>query len=113
VSQGTACLGRQLGSVEKTLSEMKYAAEGEALKKSAWPRCDQLASDLAKRGPDALPALQDALSSRTHHVRSACLRSIKSINEDLAKALAEKFLKDRAYEVRETAAVILGVEIPN
>jgi HEAT repeat protein len=99
--------------MEKTLSEMKYVAESDALKKSAWPRCDQLASGLAKHGSDALPALQSALSSRTHHVRSASLRAIKLIDEELAKNLAEKHLKDRAYEVRETAASILGIKTPS
>jgi hypothetical protein len=92
--------------------QMQFATESEALKKSSWPRCDQLAADLAKRGHAALPALQAALSSRTHHVSSACLRAIRLIDADLATSLAEKHLKDRAYEVRETAATILGVKIP-
>jgi hypothetical protein len=87
--------------------------ESNALKKSSWPKCDQLAAMLGARGIVAVPALEQALSSRTHHVRSACLREITKVDPVRGKALAEKYLKDRAYEVRETSAKILGVPIPD
>jgi HEAT repeat protein len=92
---------------------MMFSAESDALKKAAWPRCDQLAMNLAKHGEKALPALEAALSSRIHHVRSACLRAINSVKPEAATTIAPKFLNDRAYEVRETAASILGVPIPD
>lgn len=89
-----------------------FQSEAEQLKSSAWPRCDHLAETLAARGPSAIPALEFALKSRVHHVRSACLRAIASVDQEKALALARLLLADRAYEVRETAAKILGVSVP-
>lgn len=91
---------------------MQFAAEAEALKKSHWPKCDELARTLALKGQPATEALKAAASSRTHHVRSAALKALHAINPTEGKLLAETFLKDRAFEVRETAASILGVAIP-
>ena len=91
---------------------MQYQVEADALKKSHWPACDNLADDLARRGPAAIDALEHALKSRTYHVRSACLRAIARVDAARARPLAEQLLKDRAYEVRETAAQILGVPTP-
>lgn len=91
---------------------VKYQEESDLLKKSAWPKCDELANRLQAIGMAALPALQAAATSRTHHVRSACLRSIHAIEPNAGKELAERLLEDRAYEVRETAAKVLGVPIP-
>ena len=91
---------------------MRYQEESDLLKKSAWPRCDEIASRLQAFGPAAILALQAAATSKTHHVRSACLRSIYAIDPIPGRELAEKLLQDRAYEVRETAAKILGVPIP-
>jgi HEAT repeat protein len=91
---------------------MLYADEAEALKKSTWPRCDTLAAALAAKGASASEALEHAVSSRTHHVRSAVLRNLQVVAPDRARELAKKLLSDRAYEVRETAAEVLGVEKP-
>jgi hypothetical protein len=91
---------------------MLFQEQSESLKKSSWPRCDELASALAAHGHAALPSLQFAIKSRTHHVRSACLRAIASIDAAQGRTFAQLMLKDRAYEVRETAARILGVPIP-
>jgi len=91
---------------------MLFKDESDKLKRSAWPVCDQLAASLAQRGSSAIPALEAALAARAHHVRSAALRAIQSISPDLARVHAERALKDRAYEVRETAANILGVDPP-
>ena len=91
---------------------MQFEDDAAALKRSSWPKCDQLAAALSARGKSALPALESALTSRTHHVRSACLREISKLDEARARELAEKHLKDRAYEVRETSAKILGAPTP-
>lgn len=84
----------------------------EALKASVWPRCDELANELALYGTSAIEALEHAASSKTHHVRSASLRALATINEESAKALATRLLKDRAFEVRETAMKVLGMTLP-
>lgn len=54
---------------------MPCQIEAEALKKSSWPKCDQLAEDLAVCGPSNADALEAAASSRTRHVEGkiACL----------------------------------------
>jgi len=90
---------------------MRFADESEALKRSAWPRCDQLAATLASKGPSAADALEAAAASRVHHVRSAALKALTQVDVARGKQLATRFLKDKAYEVRETAAHILGVEV--
>jgi HEAT repeat protein len=91
---------------------MLFQAEAENLKKSSWPRCDQLAQALAAHGSTAADALEFASSSRTHHVRSAALRALATVAPDRAREVATKFLSDKAYEVRETAAETLGVPTP-
>jgi hypothetical protein len=106
---------RKRGTVWSELSQwgvMLFQEEAVRLKASAWPRCDELASALAAHGKAALPALEYAIKSRTHHVRSACLRAISQIDTDQGRSWAQQMLKDRAYEVRETAARILGVPVP-
>lgn len=92
---------------------MQFEKEAEELRKSAWPRCDQLAEQLASQGVSAVPALEYALKSRTHHVRSACLKAISRIEATRGRELAKSMLHDKAYEVRETAANLLGVPIPD
>jgi hypothetical protein len=91
---------------------MLFQNEAEALKKAHWPRCDQIAADLATHGTMAADALVFASTSRTHHVRSACLRALSAVAPEIATELAKKFLADKAYEVRETAAKILAVPTP-
>lgn len=91
---------------------MLFQEEANRLKASAWPRCDELALILVEHGKAAMPALEFAISSRTHHVRSACLRAIAEIDVVQGRVFADRMLRDRAYEVRETAAKILGVPIP-
>lgn len=91
---------------------MLYEKEADALKKSSWPRCDEMAQQLALRGPSAADALEHAATSRTHHVRSASLRALHQIAPERGELLAKKLLQDRAYEVRETAAKILGLPTP-
>ena len=91
---------------------MLFQEQADRLKASAWPRCDELASMLASNGKSAIPALEFAIKSRTHHVRSACLRAITKIDVEQGCLFAGRMLHDRAYEVRETAANILGVPIP-
>jgi hypothetical protein len=89
---------------------VQFAAEAEALKKSHWPKCDELAVALAKRGPLATEALKAAMASRIHHVRSAALKALNTINPSEGRLAAEKLhAADRAFEVRETAASILNI----
>jgi hypothetical protein len=52
------------------------------------------------------------MESKTKHVRSASLRAIAAVDPVAAKRQAEMFLRDKAYEVREAAAQILGVPVP-
>ena len=92
---------------------MVYKREAELLKRSSWPVCERLAENLAANGPEAADALIFACNSRTHHVRSAALKALNRIAPDKARALAGSMLADRAYEVRETAANVLGVPVPS
>ena len=92
---------------------MKYQDEADALLKASWPKCDQIAVTLQSFGISALPALEFASKSRVHHARSACLRSINNLDKVKGKAMADTMLRDRAYEVRETAAKILGIPVPD
>jgi HEAT repeat protein len=87
---------------------VKFAEEAEALSKSHWPKCDELARSLASKGPQSIDALRAALKSRTHHVRSAALLALNSVDPIAGVACANELLKDRAFEVRETAAAILA-----
>ena len=89
-----------------------YEQEADALKKSNWPRCDVLAEQLAAQGPQAADALEKAAESRTHHVRSAALIGLAKVDNSRGRALAERLLTDKAYEVREHAARVLGVPVP-
>ncbi len=91
---------------------MLYEEESKVLKSSSWPRCDALAEQLAARGPSVADALEAAAKSRTHHVRSAALRALTKVAPERGRTLAELLLKDKAYEVRETAAGILGIPVP-
>jgi len=91
---------------------IKFALESEELKKSNWPKCDELARKLELKGVEAVPSLEAALKSRTKHVRAAALRSIAVLDSNRGVELARELLKDKAYEVREAAAVILGVPTP-
>jgi hypothetical protein len=88
---------------------MNFERESEELRRSYWPKCDELASYLAQQGPAATDALKAAASSRIHHVRSAALKALNLVNPPEGKRLAEELLRDRAFEVRDTAAAILGV----
>jgi hypothetical protein len=90
---------------------MRFAEESAALKNSQWPRCDALALELATRGPAAADALEAAATSRVHHVRTAALKCLFHVDESRGRALAQSLLHDRAFEVRETAANILGVRL--
>lgn len=87
---------------------MKYKEEAERLKTSHWPTCDKLAADLASRGKDAGDALVFATKSRVHHVRSASLRALASIDAVRGLEIAKSLLADRAYEVRETAQEVIN-----
>jgi HEAT repeat protein len=91
---------------------MQFSSESDTLKRSQWPRCDDLANALAQRGVAATDALKAATTSRTHHVRSAALRALAKANLPEAKLVAQNLLADKAFEVRQTAAAILGVPIP-
>lgn len=71
-----------------------------------------MAMDLAAHGSKATEALVFASGSRTHHVRSACLSALSATDPKIAIELAKKLLTDKAYEVRETAAKILGLPTP-
>ena len=92
---------------------MLYEEESQALKSSSWPRCDDLDTELAARGPSAADALEAVSKSRTHHVRSAALKAPVRIAPERGRALAESLLTDKAYEVRETAAMILSRQTPD
>ena len=90
---------------------MLFKTEAEELKKAHWPKCDALADSLASKGTSAADALEFAAKSRIHHVRSACLAALNKIAPDRAKRLSSEMMSDKAYEVRETAAQILGVPV--
>jgi HEAT repeat protein len=92
---------------------MQFASEAEALIKSQWPKCYALAEQLAAHGLAAADALEKAVSSRTHHVRSAALISLNKIDPARGQGLAKRLLTDAAYEVRQNAAQILGVPTPD
>ena len=92
---------------------MLFQRESDELRVSLWPKCDVLAAALCSRGPSAADALEAASTSRTHHVRSAVLRSLSAVAPDRARVLAGKLLNDRAYEVRQTASELLGLPKPS
>lgn len=87
---------------------MKFEEDAKKLKVTHWPACDSAAMSLAAKGTDAIEALIAASSSRIHHVRSASLRALATVDKDRARELADKLKNDRAYEVRETAALVLS-----
>jgi|GEM_PF-4216042 len=90
-----------------------FAEEAKLLKTAHWPRCDSIAEALAEKGAHAADALEFASSSRIHQVRSAALRHLVKVDAERGRQLAEQLLRDSSYEVRETAATILGVPIPD
>ena len=91
---------------------MQYREESEAFENCSWPRCDALADALASKGSAAADALENAASSRTHHVRSAALRALVTVDQDRGRTLATRLLQDKAFEVRESAMKILGITPP-
>jgi len=108
----TSHTGRSETLATKIPEPRSYAEEAKALKNSQWPRCDLLAEALSAKGITAAEALEFASSSRTHHVRSASLRNLFKVDAARGRRLAERLLTDSAYEVRETAANVLDVLIP-
>jgi hypothetical protein len=88
-----------------------FKEEAERLKKAEWPACDRLAQALADRGAPAIDALLYASKSRKHHVRSACLCALYKVDKRMGEELARTLINDRAFEVREAAAGILGVPV--
>jgi hypothetical protein len=92
---------------------LQFKEEAERLKRTEWPACDRLAEELAKRGPQAADAFIFASKSRKHHVRSASLAALYKVDTVKGAELAKKMMADRALEVREVAARILGVPIPD
>lgn len=90
-----------------------FKEEAERLKKAEWPSCDRLAEALADRGAQAIDALLYASKSRKHHVRSACLQALYKVDKPVGEELARTLINDRAFEVREVAAGILGVPVPH
>ena len=91
---------------------MLFREQADALKTSAWPRCNELAEELAAKGVSAVEALEYAATSRTHHVRSAALRALLKVDETQGRLLAERLLTDKSFEVRETAMKALGITPP-
>lgn len=87
-----------------TVSELR-----EALVKLHWPKCNALAEEIAKiGGSDAKEALIAALKSRTHHVRSAAIRSLASLGDPTVIPHIEKHLNDSSYETREDAKAAIA-----
>lgn len=103
----------RLHAPEEADPAMRYHEEADALRKAHWPKCDKLAADLTAKGPRAAEALESALTSRIHHVRSAALKGLAAVDPRRARLKARELLADRAYEVRVTAANILGVAVPD
>jgi hypothetical protein len=91
---------------------MLFLEEAEELKRSDWPRCDQLADALADRGAAAAEALEYAGRVRKKHVRTAVLRAMAKIDLERAKTMANSCMSDNAYEVREAAMKLLGITPP-
>jgi HEAT repeat protein len=89
---------------------MVFEEDLRELKRAPWPKCIELAERLARLGPGAAPTLAAAATTaRSHHVRSASLRSLAKVDRQAALKVAKKLLTDRSYEVREDAKEIVKV----
>jgi HEAT repeat protein len=86
---------------------MIYREHLEELKKAQWPKCDQLAEQIAQL-PAPADTLEAATKSRIHHVRSAALKALAKIDRSRAIKVAERLLTDVSYEVRMDAEAIVG-----
>ena len=87
---------------------MIYREHLEELKKAPWPRCDQVAAEIA-RLPGASETLAEAArKARGHNARSAALKALATINRAMALVVAEKLLDDPSYEVRMDAESLVG-----
>lgn len=82
-----------------------YLAE---LRKAPWPKCDELAAQIARLPGSADTLEAAALKARGHHARSAALKALLSIDRRRAEDVASKLIDDPSYEVRMDAAGILG-----
>lgn len=91
---------------------------GADLLTSHWPRCNELAAELAVIGSnEAVEALIAALDARRHHTRSAAIKALVTISGIEKHSIVEKIAalrNDPSYEVRQdvlTALQMLGIEI--
>jgi HEAT repeat protein len=76
----------------------------EQLLKSHWPKCDDLASEIALIGtPVAKNILIASLKGKRHHVRTAALRNLIRFNDLTLPSIIEPLLNDPAYETRMEA----------
>jgi len=84
----------------------------EDLKKADWPKCVQLADELA-RIPGSADTLEAATKARAHHVRSAALKALFRVDRPRGLKCAERLIEDSSYEVRMDAAEMLGRKPPD
>jgi HEAT repeat protein len=88
--------------------QQAIAALADALLKSHWPACDQLADALAQIGTDeARRGLMGALKGRRHHIRSAAVKALARVGGESVRCAVAALAEDPAYEVRQDVAEAL------
>jgi hypothetical protein len=80
-----------------------------ALLKSNWPKCNELASEIALlNNQEAKNALIEALNKgERHHIRTASIKALKTYNDTDVIVELKKRLDDSAYEPRIEAKLAL------
>jgi hypothetical protein len=83
----------------------------ECLLNSHWPKCNQIADDIASyNNQDAKNALIEVISSgKRHHIRTAAIKALVNFNEVDVVEQIKKCLNDPAYETRMEAKNVLKV----
>ena len=88
--------------------QQAIAALADALLKSHWPACNQLADALAQIGTDeAGQGLMRALKGRRHHIRSAAVKALARLGGKSVRDAVAALADDPAYEVRQDVAEAL------
>lgn len=93
------------------MSEAEIKDLKEKLLKSHWPKCDDIANQIASYGTkEAKESLLEAANlGQRKHIRTAAVRELSNFNgEDVILVLKEK-LEDIAYETREEAKKTLEI----
>ena len=75
---------------------------GAALRDSHWPACVEFAAALARISGEAAKAqLLLALKARRHHVRSAAVKALATLDGDNVRDAIQALTNDPSYEVRQ------------